>query len=140
MDIKTINTQMSVCGQVELGDVAEIKKLGYVALINNRPDYEVEQQPTNDQIRQAAQEAGLDYYFLPVGREGLSPKTLVQTCDILAQAAGPVLAFCRTGTRSTTVWALSQAGKSSAQEIIDQARIAGYDISHLQPHLETAQP
>jgi uncharacterized protein (TIGR01244 family) len=46
-----------------------------------------------------------------------------------------VLAFCRSGTRSTTLWALSQAGKLPAHEIIAQAARAGYDMSHLLGHL-----
>jgi uncharacterized protein (TIGR01244 family) len=58
-----------------------------------------------------------------------------KTRAALEASAGPVFAFCRSGTRSTTLWALSQAGKMDADDIIRQAAEAGYDMSHLAGHL-----
>lgn len=136
MDIKIINDRFSACAQIAASDIPDLVEAGYVAIINNRPDGEAPEQPLNSEIESAAKQAGLPYYFLPVGRDGLSPELLAQTEKILADADGPVFAFCRTGTRSTTAWALSQSGKCSCDEIIESAARGGYDVSHLRPHLE----
>ena len=83
----------------------------------------------------AAEAAGLAYHYIPLGRDGVSPQMVEETEAALEGSDGPVLAFCRSGTRSTTLWALSQAGKMPAQEIVAQAAHAGYDMSHLLGHL-----
>ena len=69
----------------------------------------------------AAAAAGLDYYAIPLGREGVSPDMVEKTKSVLEGSAGPVFCFCRSGTRSTTLWALSQAGEMDASEIIREA-------------------
>ena len=58
-----------------------------------------------------------------------------KTREVLEGSTGPVFAYCRSGTRSTTLWALSQAGEAPADEIISAAANAGYDMSHLAGHL-----
>lgn len=135
MELKRINEQMSVAPQISVDDVAAIKAAGFTAIINNRPDDEAPNQPSGEMIRQAAEAAGLSYHFIPLGREGVSPDMVEQTKAVLEGSAGPVLAYCRSGTRSTTLWALSQAGKMPASEIISAAGNAGYDVSHLAGHL-----
>lgn len=136
MDIKVINEQFSACAQIAASDIPALVTAGYVAIINNRPDGESPDQPPQSDIETAAKAAGLPYYFLPVGRDGLSPELIAQTEKIIEEADGPVFAFCRTGTRSTTVWALSQGGKITSNEIISAAAGGGYDVSHLRAHLE----
>ena len=136
MEIKRINDHVSVTGQVFPEDVAQIKALGFVAIVNNRPDGEAGDQPDGVQIAQAAEKAGLAYQAIPMGREGVSEDMVANTRAVLAASDGPVLCFCRTGTRSTTLWALSQAGKMDAKSIISAAATAGYDMSHLASHLE----
>lgn len=136
MDIKKINDRVSVTGQIEPSDIEAIKTAGFVAIINNRPDGEAPDQPDSAAIGAAARAAGLDYYEIPMGREGVSPELVAATRKALDQSAGPVLGFCRSGTRSTTLWALSQAGEADAAAIIEAAGRAGYDISHLAAHLD----
>ena len=70
-----------------------------------------------------------------MGREGVSPDMFARTRDALAASGGPVVCFCRSGTRSTTLWALSQAGQLAPDEIVEAAANAGYDMSHLLGHL-----
>ena len=135
MEVKRINDRMSVSPQIEPEDVAAIKAAGFTAIINNRPDGEAPDQPRGETIRQAAEAAGLAYHNIPLGREGVSPEMVEQTKAALEGSAGPVLAYCRSGTRSTTLWALSQAGKMPASEIISAAAHAGYNVSHLAGHL-----
>jgi uncharacterized protein (TIGR01244 family) len=136
LDLKRINDHVSVSGQIMPGDIADLKQAGFVAIINNRPDGESPDQPPGAEIEAAAKAAGLDYYAIPLGREGVSAEMVEQTRAALETSKGPVFCFCRSGTRSTTLWALSQAGEMDANEIIGQAAGAGYDMSHLAAHLD----
>ena len=92
-------------------------------------------QPSSAAMQAAAEKAGLAYHFIPLGRDGVSAEMVEQETEALEGSAGPVLCFCRSGTRSTTLWALAQAGKMPAQEIVAAAAHAGYDMSHLLGHL-----
>jgi uncharacterized protein (TIGR01244 family) len=135
VDLKRINDKVSVSGQIAPEDIADLKAAGFTAIVNNRPDGEDPSQPAGDAIRAAAEAAGLAYYAIPLGREGVTGQMVDATRSALAQSPGPVFCFCRSGTRSTTLWALSQAGTVPASEIISSAAGAGYDISHLAAHL-----
>ena len=135
MDPKRINGHVSVSPQISPEDVTAIKAQGFVAIINNRPDGESPDQPTSATIEKAAHAAGLAYHFIPLGRDGVSPEMVAETKQVLEGSTGPVFCYCRSGTRSTTLWALSQAGKQPASEIIAAAAHAGYDMSHLAGHL-----
>jgi uncharacterized protein (TIGR01244 family) len=138
VELKRINERVSVSGQISVDDIAHIKAAGFTTIINNRPDGEAEEQPTDAEMRAAAQDAGLAYFFIPMGREGVSEEMVENTWTALEGSEGPVLCFCRTGTRSTTLWALSQAGNMPAADIISAAANAGYDMSHLAGHLDQA--
>ena len=135
MDLKRINDHVSVSGQIMPSDVAALKDLGFVAIVNNRPDGESPDQPAAAEIEAAAKAAGLAYHSIPLGRDGVNPELVAQTRAVLEGSNGPVFCFCRSGTRSTTLWALSQAGDMEASEIISQAAEAGYDMSHLAGYL-----
>ncbi|MEO9299417.1 TIGR01244 family sulfur transferase [Devosia alba] len=135
MDLKRINDHVSVSGQIRPEDVAALKAAGFVAIVNNRPDGESPDQPTGAEIEAAAVAAGLVYHAIPLGREGVSPEMVAQTKAVLEGSTGPVFCYCRSGTRSTTLWALSQAGQVDASQIIAEAAEAGYDMSHLAGHL-----
>lgn len=135
MEIKRINDQVSVSGQIMPEDVPALKAAGFTAIINNRPDAEAPEQPAGGEIEAAAKAAGLAYHHIPLGREGVSADMVEKTRAALEGSSGAVLAYCRSGTRSTTLWALSQAGKVPATQIISAAASAGYDISHLAGHL-----
>lgn len=135
MELKRINDDVSVAPQISPDDMPAIKAAGFATVINNRPDGEAPDQPASETMRAAAEAAGLGYHYIPLGRDGVSPQMVDETATVLEGSNGPVLAFCRSGTRSTTLWALSQAGKTPAQEIVAQAAHAGYEISHLLGHL-----
>lgn len=135
MDVKRIDDHMSVSPQINPEDVAAIKAQGFVAIINNRPDGEAPDQPSSAAIEKAAHDAGLAYHHIPLGREGVTPDMVERTKAVLEGSNGPVFAYCRSGTRSTTLWALSQAGEKPASEILSAAADAGYDMSHLAGHL-----
>lgn len=135
MELKRINEHVSVSPQISPEDVAAIKAAGFVAIINNRPDGEAPDQPSSAEIEQAAGAAGLAYHHIPLGRDGVTPEMVAETKQVLEGSTGPVFCFCRSGTRSTTLWALSRAGEQPASEIIAAAANAGYDMSHLAGHL-----
>lgn len=135
MDIKKINDKISVSGQIRPEDVDQLKQLGFTAIINNRPDGEADDQPLSQDIAAAAAAAGMSYHHIPLGRDGVRPDMIAAMRGAIEQSSGPVFGFCRTGTRSTTLWALSQAGRQPADTIIAEAAGAGYDMSHLAAQL-----
>jgi uncharacterized protein (TIGR01244 family) len=138
LDFRRINDRVSVSPQISPEDVEVIKAAGFTAIVNNRPDGEAPGQPSGAEIRRAAEAAGLAYHEIPLGRDGVSQGMIEETEAVLESSPGPVLCYCRSGTRSTTLWALSQAGKVPAEEIIEAAGRAGYDVSHLAGHLAKA--
>ena len=135
MEIKRIDDHVSVSGQISPDDIQALKAAGFSTIVNNRPDGEAPDQPTGAEIEAAAKAAGLTYVAIPLGREGVSPDMVDKTRQVLEGSTGPVFCYCRSGTRSTTLWALSQAGKQDASAIISAAQGAGYDMSHLAGHL-----
>ena len=131
---RTLDTSISVFGQVDPADVAAARAQGFTMLVNNRPDGEQPGQPTGAEIAAAAQAAGLDYVAIPVDHSGFAEWQIAAMADALQAAPGPVLAFCRSGTRSTFLWALARArlGDDGA-DLMAKAAAAGYDISPIGP-------
>ena len=135
MDIRKLTDRLSVSPQISVEDVAKIKAAGFKTIVNNRPDGEEAGQPLNAQIKAAAEELGLVFHFVPVTSAPFDPKYLAKTQDIVDNAKGPVLFFCRTGTRCTNLWAISQKGKIPGAQLIEIAFDAGYNISKLADEL-----
>ena len=124
-----IDDQISVSPQINLADVATAATQGIKRLINNRPDGEAPDQPSSAEMAMAAAAAGLDYRYIPVTHAGFSLDQVNAMQDALTDGQ-PVLAFCRSGTRSTLLWALAQAATGAdADAVAEKARGAGYDIS-----------
>ena len=127
--IRTLNDSISVAAQIAPDDVAAIKAAGFVTIVNNRPDDEEADQPTGESIRAAAAAAGLDYAAIPVTHAGFSHPQLDALTSVLMSAEGPVLAYCRTGTRSCNLWALAAAKAGRDPALLSaQAAAAGYDL------------
>ncbi|WP_298090524.1 TIGR01244 family sulfur transferase [uncultured Sphingomonas sp.] len=135
--IRVLNESVAVAPQIAPEDVAAIKAAGYVAIVNNRPDGEQPGQPTGDAIRAAAEDHGLAYTAIPVGQGGFSHEMVDEMAAALVAADGPVLAYCRSGTRSCNLWALAAAKAGRNPELlVRQAEDAGYDLSGLKPTLD----
>jgi uncharacterized protein (TIGR01244 family) len=129
-DIRRVTDTFAVAPQLRPEEVAEAAAQGFRLLINNRPDGEAADQPDSGEMAAAARQAGLDYLHIPVvGAAG--PGQVLAMHEAVAGASGPVLAFCRSGTRSITVWARGQAqgGDRSREELVELGRKAGYDLS-----------
>ena len=114
--------------QILPGQLAELKAAGYRAIICNRPDGEGNDQPVFAEIESAARAAGIDAHYLPAESGKVTDEQGVAFGQLLATLPKPVLAYCRTGMRSTTMWALSQAGQQPLPQIVDAARKAGFDM------------
>jgi uncharacterized protein (TIGR01244 family) len=127
---RRVTDELSVSPQISAADVAEAARQGFRAIVNNRPDGEDPAQPAGAEIEAAAQAAGLAYAALPV-RGGPTPDQVEAAGRLFDELPGPVLAFCRSGTRSIMTWALSQAatGARGRDELIRLGRDAGYDLS-----------
>jgi uncharacterized protein (TIGR01244 family) len=129
-DFRRVTEDLSVAPQISVGDVAEAARQGFRLIINNRPDGEAPGQPTSAEIEAAARSAGLDYLHIPV-TGGPTPAQVEAERVALDAADGPVLAFCRSGTRSIVTWSIGQAqsGERSRGELIGLGQAAGYDLS-----------
>jgi uncharacterized protein (TIGR01244 family) len=127
---RTLDEKISVFGQITPEDVATAKAQGFTTLINNRPDGEQDGQPEGTEIEAAAHDAGLTYVAIPVDHSGFAEWQVAAMADALGAAEGPVLAFCRSGTRSTHLWALASARLGEDGDVlVAKAANAGYDIS-----------
>lgn len=116
--------------QIGLDEVSAAADQGFALIINNRPEGESDDQTTGAEIEAAARAAGLDYVTIPVTHAGFSEGQVDAMAKALAGASGPVLAYCRSGTRSTLLWALARAKEGADPDsIAEQAAQAGYDIT-----------
>jgi len=129
--INNVTDTFSVAPQITVNDLDAIKQQGFTKLICNRPNNEEPNQPDFAQIHNAAKDCGLECHYLPFVAADISPD-LVQQFESLFDPSDKTLAFCRSGTRSITIWALSQYLQGVAQEhILELCSQAGYDLSNL---------
>lgn len=133
MHIHPLTDQVSVSAQITVDDVAAIAAQGFRSIINNRPDGEAPDQPASTAMQAAAHQAGLAYLHMPVISGQVNEVEAERFADALRQMPVPVLAFCRSGTRSCVLWALKAEGPADA--IVAVAGQAGYDLSCLRPRL-----
>ena len=116
--------------QIGLAEVAEAARAGFGLIINNRPEDESDDQVPGPQIAAAAEAAGLKYVTIPVTHAGFSEAQVSAMAQALASTEAPVLAYCRSGTRSTLLWALAEASRGqSPHALAAAANQAGYDLS-----------
>lgn len=129
-DFRQLTDAMFASPQISVADIANARELGIALVINNRPEGEAADQTPGPQIEAAARAAGMEYVALPVTMDTLSEATVHDMVIALDQAGGPVLAYCRSGTRSTLLWALARAKSGADPEAVALAASkAGYDVS-----------
>ena len=129
MEIKRITDKVSVAPQIFVKDIADIKKSGFRAIICNRPDGEGADQPSYAEIEKAAKKAGLEIAYVPVQPGIVTDENVKDFDTALKTLPRPLLGYCRTGTRSATLWSLHEAHKRSLPEILAVTKSAGYDMS-----------
>lgn len=129
-DFRQLSPTFMASPQITEADLAEAAQLGISLVINNRPDGEAPDEPQGPEIAAAAKAMGMAYLAIPISHAGFSAPQVNAMEQALAQAEGPVLAYCRSGTRSTLLWALAQTQAGIApDEIAGAAQGAGYDVS-----------
>ena len=128
MEIKTINAEISVAPQITPDEVQQLADQGFRALICNRPDGEAADQPNFSEIEAAAKKAGLEIRNLPIVSGKVSDQDAADFGAAMQELPRPILAYCRTGTRSATLWSLSQANRMSVADILAATKGAGYDM------------
>ncbi|UUX48605.1 TIGR01244 family sulfur transferase [Nisaea acidiphila] len=138
MNIKMISEKYGVDGQIQPSDMKAVAEAGFKLVINNRPDGEEPGQPPESDLRAAAEAAGLSYQFIPMTLPTLTPDVVLQQHGAIESVEGEVFAFCRSGTRSTILWALSQVccNGNSVAAVSAAAGEQGYDLSGVEPLLE----
>jgi uncharacterized protein (TIGR01244 family) len=136
-DFRKLTENIYVSQQITLADVAAAAADGVALIINNRPDGEEPSAPQGDDIAAAAAAAGINYVAIPVGHSGFSEPQVDAMIAALEQAEGPILAYCRSGTRSTLLWALAAAKQGVEPDSIARtAAQAGYDVSPIRPMID----
>ncbi|WP_281984214.1 TIGR01244 family sulfur transferase [Thalassorhabdomicrobium marinisediminis] len=136
MNIRSITPDYTVSPQIDPEDLPAIAAAGYTTVINNRPDAENPPSHQSAAMDAAAKAAGVRIVHLPVTHQTLNGDTVAAQLEACRAADGPVLAYCASGTRSTIVWALGEAGTRPTDEIISLAAEQGYDLSQMRPQLE----
>lgn len=128
MELKTLTPELAVAAQIHASDLQEIANAGFRTIICNRPDGEGNDQPVFAELEASARGLGIVLHYLPAESGKVTDEQGRQFAALIDASPKPVLAFCRTGMRSTTMWALSQSGKLPLPEIIERAARAGYDL------------
>ena len=135
MKLAHVSDAFAVSPQLRAGDMRELADAGFETVICNRPDGEEPSQPTVASMREAAEAAGLVFHHIPVSGGEFPPVAIATFAKVREEANGKVLAFCRTGTRSITLDALANIENETADERIERAERAGYDLSGLRDRL-----
>jgi sulfide:quinone oxidoreductase len=115
MKTKPLNKNLSVAGQVSIADMTDLAAQGFKSLICNRPDGESNDQPTFAEIAAAAKAAGLEARHIPVSSSGARAEDAALFAKAMAELPGPILAFCRSGARSTAIADMSQRSMPATQ-------------------------
>ena len=135
MDIRPLTPDYAVSPQIGLEDLAAIRAAGFAMVIDNRPDAEIPAELHTDGMRRAALAAGLEFVANPVIGGALTMQNVAAQAEAMAQAGGPVFAYCASGNRSSVVWALSQSGKVPADKLIATAARWGYNLEPFRARL-----
>jgi sulfide:quinone oxidoreductase len=134
--MQEITDGIYAAGQIGPGDIADAKAMGITTVICNRPDGEAIDQPPAEAVKAAAEAAGMAFHYLPLSPGGLSEDLIEGMRDAIMEASGPVLAYCRSGARSTNLWALAMAPETPPDTLIAKAAGAGYDLNPIRPMLQ----
>lgn len=134
---RRLSPAMLVSPQIAPEDLEEAEAEGVKLVVNNRPDGEEPDAPQSDAIEAAARAKGMDYLYLPITHSGISSTQIDALGTALQSVDGATLGYCRSGTRSTMVWALAQVKLGqSPDDVADAAGAAGYDVTPIRPMMD----
>lgn len=129
MELKKITEKVTVSPQIRPEDIPEIAAAGFRAIICNRPDGEGADQPSFEEVEAAAKAAGIEARYVPIQSGMVKDEDVAAFSAALNDLHRPVLAYCRTGTRSATLWSFHEAKKRPMAEILAATKAAGYDMN-----------
>jgi sulfide:quinone oxidoreductase len=138
-----LETEVFVASQLVEADFAEVSARGFRSVVNNRPDGEAPDQLPNEQAEAAALRHGLEFRFLPVKCVNVTNDDVVTAfAELMDDLPGPILFYCRTGTRCTTLWTQVAAVRLGVARALEIASKAGYDLEILREELmdRSSQP
>lgn len=136
MDIRQLSPDYAVSPQIDPSDAEGIAAAGYTTVICNRPDAEIPGDLHAEVMRSAVEAAGLTFAVNPVIPGQMGPSTLDAQAQAIAEASGPVLAYCASGNRSAIVWSLLNAGTIGVDGVLAATSAVGYDHSPFRPQFE----
>lgn len=125
-----------VSPQIAVEEVPALAEAGISLVICNRPDDEVPPSHQAAALESAVRAAGMAFVHIPVTNDTLTLDQVAQQAALIEAAEGPVFAYCRSGTRSSIVWAMGQAGKMETDAILEATGKAGYQLDGLRPTLD----
>jgi len=135
MNIKKISPRYYVSEQLSVSDIGAVAAKGIKTIFCNRPDHEAQGQTESSEIAAAAEGLGIAFCHLPVISGSVTEENIADFGKAYHDAQGPILAYCRSGTRSASLWALTEATSLDADAILSATKEAGYDLSAMRPHL-----
>ncbi len=136
MDIRRLTDSYAVSPQIAIADLPAIKAAGFTTVIDNRPDAEITPDLHTDAMRAAAVAAGLVFIANPVISGALTVENVAEQGLAIANATGPILAYCASGNRSSVVWALSHAGSIPTDDLIAIPARYGYQLEGLRGQID----
>ncbi|MDT1063364.1 TIGR01244 family sulfur transferase [Paracoccus sp. CPCC 101403] len=136
MDLRQLTPELSVSPQIRPEELAALAAEGFRVLINNRPDAEVGPDEDSLAMKAAAEAAGMEYREIPFVPGQVTPDMVDAQAEALA-LPGRKIAYCRSGNRSTVLWALTRAGHQPTAELLETAAQAGYDLSGVRPLIDS---
>lgn len=136
MDIRALTPTYAVSPQIDLSDLPAIKAAGFTTVIDNRPDAEIPPHLHTAPMRAAAEALGLRFVANPVIGGALTMENVTTQAQAVADAGGPVFAYCASGNRCSVVWALMNAKDRPADELIGIPAQYGYNLGHLRDQIE----
>lgn len=135
MDLRQITPELSVSPQILPEDLPALAEQGFRVVINNRPDAEVGDAESGAAVQAAAEAAGMDYRAIPFVPGQITQAMVDAQAEALA-LPGRKIAYCRSGNRSTVLWALTQAGEAPTDSLLQTAAEAGYDLSGIRSMID----
>lgn len=139
MELIELTSKLYVAAQIAVSDVEAMAAKGIRTIISNRPDCESADQPETQVIADTARQCGVRFVHIPVVSGAISDANIDDFETAIQSAEAPILAYCRTGTRSTMLWALMTAKSQDVEDILSTAQHAGYDLAPLRSRLQGRQ-
>lgn len=135
MELKRVNQDFYVAGQITANDIVKIADQGIKTLICNRPDGEGADQPNVIEIEEAAQQYGLKVIYQPVTSGKITDQQVAEFKQLYKNAQKPVLAYCRSGMRAISLWALAEVAPQDVALLVESGNKLGFNLKGLVPRI-----